>query len=136
MLKQAVLLHEHVGDIERCPVCEGDTSLDATWRERAEQRIREAETSAKAAREAEETNQVCLRGPGGCGRLFDADAVTLAEELGLSQSALETWKAWISVSEEEGTLLARVKEHSRGLCATATEARELAAGELERRNEL
>lgn len=136
LLEQALALHEHAGDTERCPVCEREGGLDATWRERAGARIRAADESARLAKETIGRLESARSDLAKLCRFLDRGDIEVAESLGLSTAARDGWaRWWREDTMEAGALLEHVRARVDDACGTAREAVELATEELRRRNE-
>ena len=135
LLESAVRFHDHGGG-GPCPVC-GAGTLDAVWRQKADQEIESLKSEAAEAQAARDRADAAMRTGRG---LMQPSPNVLgdAHRVGIEVVALRTaWDTWITPpdSVNAGTLADHIESALGPVREAAAGVRERAGAELERRED-
>ena len=135
LLEAAVRFHDHAGG-GPCPVC-GAGTLNAAWRERAEQEVESLQHGAAGAQAARDGVDAAMRA--GRGFLQPApNALGEAHRVGIEAVGLRTvWDAWLAPPDDvdAGALADHIESALGPVREAAAGVRERAGAELERRED-
>ena len=135
LLESAVRFHDHAGG-GLCPVC-GAGTLDAAWRERAEQEVESLQHEAAEAQAARDRADAAMR----AARSFmqpAPNALGEAHRVGIEVVGLRTaWDKWLTPPNDvdAGVLADHIESALGPLHEAASGVRERAGAELERRED-
>ncbi len=120
-----------------CPVCGSDRALDAEWQADAQERLKELEAEAEAARQLRTRATATIRAAQQiCGPVPDVLRRAAALQLPGAAEALARWESWAhgATLEDADALAQHLMAHATPLATTAAAAVQSAADEAAQRD--